>query len=931
MTFDDRDLLHALRRQQEELQRTLERINVQLVELEQRAGPGVTEIPAELPPLPLEALLPPIPPHAAETPPALDFPPLPPVPFDAVPPPPPPMAPDAPGTSIEHHFGRWLVGIGAFFGVVVLALTFALPKVQAFLGHAGLLGVSAGASIVVVILAERLELNGGARRILGRSLLAMALVWLYLTTYAATAYEPLHVITNPLIGGVLLFIWSLYVLRQAERKKSQFLALFSITLAYVSTALNPMGAFTMAADLLLAATSVVFLLRNGWAALAYFSLIGTYVALLRRLVIDEYGEFVLDTRGTLSFWPHAVYLLCAWLMFTAATILANARHFRGAKRLIFLSLNNAAVAGLMGLSAYVCGYGASAVGWTMIDTGVIFLFTSRFAEIAEIEPVEVMGAYGAQGLALITGGVMLIYTGVARAVILLVETLLLGIGAAFSGDRILAVTTYVTASFATLFLVWEIAGHSHHPWLLGFGGALVMLINAWSSRGEVRNSPMARSSVVVSTSCYCILALGLIYAALSTALDDNMLAPALAVTALVLTFAIYQVALFELPPLAQILMLIAQVLILFPTETGVEIPWQSTAWVAVITLLLVTWCSRQRVTRSGAWAVTITFLYALALAGMAHQEIRPYLDAQGWIVGASLLSLGFLVYGAFSRVWAMAAVGQIFLALAVYHLFFPPNRDVFPWAWWAAAAPIVVILATARAAHEWLRIFREIPDAWRKPLSWLAYGYQLLAVAALCRWVFGVIPAQDQVAAFFFLGTLVLSMSVRRPSAFGVRCSFILSAVGMLLYFETLAAQAHEMATFLNGFAVVLFLAQAGLLRHEGRYLVTPVESWAHIVFSSLTGWVFVSAWVWTRSSPGHLTMGWALYALFLFGFGLLVREKRLRWCGLAVVLAAIVRLLCSDMWHLGAGYRVLTFIVLALITLGLGFGLLRRSAPGRH
>jgi len=930
MTSEDRDLLLALRRQQEELQETLQKINAQLGALEHRATVAVTEAPAFLPPLPIEATLPPIPAQVEVTPAALEFPPIPPPVFAPVTPPPPPPVP-ASRPSFEYHFGRWLVGIGAVFFVIVLALIFALPKVQAFLGHAGVLAVSATAGMAVIIVGDRMDRKGRASRFFGRGLLAMAVAWLYLTAYGAGFYDPLRVITSPLFAGFLLFAWSLYVLLLAERKQSQFLAVLSITLAYFSTAINPVGVFTMGADLLLAATAAVFLLGNGWAAPATFSLIGTYLAVLRRLVIDEDGEFVLDTRGSLHFWPHAVYLICAWLIFTAATILAKAAYFRGAKRLTFLSLNNGGLAGLLALTAYVAGYGASAVGWTMVDTGIVFLFTSRFAEIAETDPVEIMGAYGAQGLVLITGGIMMIYTGVTRAVVLLVETLLLGIAAAFAGDRILTVSTYVTASFATLFLVWEIAANAHHPWLFGFGGAAVMLINAWACRGEVRNSPMARSSVVLSTSCYCILALGLIYTALSTGLGDHALPPALAVTALILTFAIYHVALYEMPPLAQLLLLAAQALVLFPAETGEEIPWQTTAWVAGVTLVLITWWARQRVTRSGSWAVVLTFLYALALAGMAHQEIRPYLGAQGWIVGASFLSVAFLVYGAFSGAWALAAVGQIFLALAVGHLFFPPGHGVFPWARWAAATPVVILVATARAAHEWLRLFREIPASWRIPLSRLAHGYQCLALLAVIRWVFGVIPPESQVAAFLFLGTFILSFHVRTPSPFGVRCSFVLSAVGMLLYLETLSAQGREMATFLNGFAMALFLAQTGLLRHEGRYLVTALESWAHIVFASLTGWIFVSVWVWTRSSPGYLTMGWAFYALFLFLFGLLVREKRLQWCGTAVVLASILRVLFCDMWNLPGGYSVLTFIVLTLITLGIGYGILRRSAPRRH
>jgi hypothetical protein len=923
MTPEDRELLLSLRRQQGDLQQTLERLNAQLGALEGRAGAPVEEGAPLLPPLPLEAILPPIPRFGLYPNVVIEFPPIPPTPTVALPPAPVPP----PKPSFEFQFGRWLTRMGAVFGVIALALIFALPRIQAFLGHAGLLAVSAIASILVVILGDRMERKGGASLFFGRTIMAMALAWLYLTTYAAYSYEPLHVVNSPLVGGFLLLLWSIYVLLLAERKKSQLLGVFAITLAYISTAINPVGAFTMGADLILAATSAVFLLRNAWAAISYFSLIGTYLALLRRLVVDENGEFVFDTSRTLPFLPHAVYLLFAWLIFTTAIILTSATTFRRAKRFALLSLNNAALAGLLALTAYIAGYGVRAMGWTLLDTGLLFLITSRFAGFAEIEPVDVMGAYAAQGLALFTGGIIVVFTGITRAVLLLAETFLLGVAAAFAGDRILTVSTYVSGFFATVFLIWEIAANAHHPWLLGFTGALVMLINAWNSRSEVRHGPMERSTIVVSSSCYCILALGLIATALGSELSDNALPPALAIAALMLTFLIYYFSIYELPPLAQTLLLAAQFLVLFPAETGEELPWWSPTWVTLVTLIMVTWWSRQRVTRSGSWTITLTFVYALALAGLAHQMVRPYLDAQGWMIGASFLSAAFLVYGAFARVWAVAAVGQLFLALAAYHFFFPPNHDVFPWTATAAAVPVVVIFATAIAAHRWLDLFTDIPESWRGPLRIVAYGYLLLALAALVRWVFGVVPVGDQVAAFLFLGTLVLSTNIRRASTFGVRCSFVLSALGAVLFFNHIQEVSPPVATLTNGFAMLFFLAQTGLLRHEGKPLVTSLESWTHTLLAVGTSWVFVSVWVWTCLSANYLTMGWALFALFLFLFGLIVHETRLRWCGLAVVLAAILRVLCCDMWSFSLGYKVLTLIVLTFITLSIGYMILRRGA----
>jgi len=934
MTPDDRDLLLSLRRKQAELQHSLAKLSAQLDELEARAdttsAPEIPPLrPHSFPPLPVKPPLPSVPapidavPATMPVDPAVAEVPLPPIPtaVHALPP-----VPTAPKPSFEFQFGRWLTRMGALFGVIALALIFSLPGVQALLGHAGLLALSAAASLVVVVLGDRMERKGAAALLFGRTIAAMALAWLYLTAYAAYFYEPLRVIHSPYVAGLLLLLWSFYVLRISERKKSQILALFAITLAYVSTAINPIGSFTMTADLILAATAMVFLYRNGWAGLSTFSLIGTYAALLRRLVVDENGEIVFDTSRTLHFLPYATYLVFAWLIFTTAVILTTSPAFRGGKRLAFLSLNNGALAGLLPLTAYIAGYGASAMGWTLLDAGLALLVTSRIAGFIEVEPVDVMSAYAAQGLALFTAGIMVIYTGITRGLLLLIETLFLGLAAAFSRDLILTVTTYVAAFFATLFLILEMAVAGHHPWLLGFGGAAVMLFNAWLSRADVRSGPGARDTVVVSASYYCSLALGLILTALCSALGDSTLPPGLALAALALTFSIYFVSLFELPPLAQSLLLVAQALVLFPAETGEELPWWTTACVAAATLLLVTWWPRQRVTRTGAWTITLTFIYALALAGLAHQEVRPYLDAQGWMIGASLLSVAFLIYGTFARVWPLAAVGQLFLVLALYHFFLPPNRDVFPWTWWAAAVPIMATFATARAAHEWLRISPEVSEPRSESLRLLAHGYQLVALVAVVRWVFAVIPPPDQIDAFLFLGTFILSWNVRHASSFGVRSSFVLSLFGVGLYLTHLPDQAHAMATYLNGLAMLLFLAQPALLHHEGKNLIPTVESWILVILSVGTGWIFISAWVWTRISPGYLTMGWALYALFLFLFGLLVRKNRMRWCGMAVLVAAILRVGFWDMWTFSLGYRVLTFVVLALITLGIGYILLRRS-----
>jgi hypothetical protein len=928
MTPEDRELLLSLRRQQQELHQSLKRLQEQLDRLETRTEgipPPPTELPPEFPPLPTvieppvelshETLLPPLP--TVSEPDISELPPLPPLPV-------------IPKPSLEFQIGRWLTRIGAVF-LVLSIVFFAIwadvnYHLHELLGRWGKLGIMGMVSMVVITLGQWLECKNAGMVVYGRTLMAAGLAGLYFTLYAAHYLEDLAVIHNVFVAGFLLLLWSAYVFFLAEHKKSEILSFFAITLAYFSSAINPLTGFTMVADLLLAVTAVIFLLRNGWAALSYLGLLGTYLVLLRRLVIDENGELVLDTSRTLSFWPHAIYLLGAWLIFTAAVLLSTASSFRSGKRLAFLSLNNGGLAGLLALTAYIAGYGYSRVGWTLLATGGLLLVTSRLARWGRIdtEANEMGGAYLGQGLALLTGGIMVVYTGVSRGVLLAVETFFLGLAGTFSRNIVLTVAAYVAAFFTTVFLIWEIALNAHHPWLLGAGSAGIMFANAWGARRDVRHTPETRRKIVLSSSYYCALALGLIFTAMSTELSDDMLPPALAFAALALTFSIYLFPLYELPPIAQTFLIGAQAIVLFPADTGEGLSRWSTSSVAAVTLVMITWWSRQRVTRYGLWLVALNFVYALALVGLTYHAIRPYVNSQSWMISASLLSVAFLSFGAFTRIWPLAIMGQVFLAVSIYHFFLPPggwDAFPFPWTWWAMAVPIAVVFSTSKAMHEWLRVFPEITDSQKTSLRALARFYQGATLALVIRWIAALVPQPDQISTFFFLGTLLLVWNVRPKCVFGLRCSFVLTFLGMVIYLQHFNAQEQRaMATFVNGLAVFAFLLQPGLLRRGSGILVSEIESWILIFLSAVMGWLFVSAWVITRIHENYLTMGWSIYALFLFFLGLLVSERRQRWCGLAILVIAILRVAFYDIWGFSNGYRVLTFVVLTIITLGLGF-----------
>ena len=131
---------------------------------------------------------------------------------------------------------------------------------------------------------------------------------------------------------------------------------------------------------------------------------------------------------------------------------------------------------------------------------------------------------------------------------------------------------------------------------------------------------------------------------------------------------------------------------------------------------------------------------------------------------------------------------------------------------------------------------------------------------------------------------------------------------------------ARSPITFLNGLGLLTFLVQPGILRLDYRRTITRAEAWLVILASSGASWLFVSVWVLRSHHSNYLTMGWALLALLLFSLGVLARERRQRWCGLALLCLAIARVFWIDMWGFSGGFKVLTFVVLTLITLGLGY-----------
>jgi hypothetical protein len=487
MNSQDRQLLDALNRRHLQLEIAVAELKADLREyaarLEIPDASSTLPPPPPLPDLPVPepeatfSVPPPIPAYAAAAVEAPAAPQAPPPPTESA-----PFAPEGPGFEIQ--FGRWLARIGVVFALLTLVFfsVVAYKNFYQYFGPWSKLGVLALVSGGLFGVGLWLERKGRDLVVYGRTLAGGGLACLYYTLYGATYVRQLAVIHDPLFGGFLLLVWSAGVLYLAEQRKSELLSIFAISLAYFSSAITPVGGFTMVADLMLAATAVIFLVRNSWTGLSYLCLIGTYLGFVRETALsgpDASFAFNFDHDPAL-FWPWIFYLTGAWLIFTAGVFLARGPGFDGGKRLAFLSLNNGAWAGLLAVAAELTGHGH--LGGLLLIVGAVLLGAYGLARLRREESPDLANAYLLQGLAIGTTGVVVAYHGMTRGILITAESVVLAVAGATSRNPALRLGAGVAALLGVAFLLGETIENSPFPWWLMASGIAAMLANAWVSR-----------------------------------------------------------------------------------------------------------------------------------------------------------------------------------------------------------------------------------------------------------------------------------------------------------------------------------------------------------------------------------------------------------------------------------------------------------------
>ena len=835
-------------------------------------------------------------------------------------------APEQPvPASFEMRLGTyWLVRIGIvmLLGGLVFLGNYAYRNFVGRLGPLGKIALLYLSSGGLLALGSWLPRKQEKLKNYAQVLFAGGLAAVYFTTYAAYHVPTLRIIASPVLDGALLLVWAGFVVWLATRKQSETLALFAVGLGYYTSIMTNVGLFTLYSNVVLTAAAVFFLIRNRWATLTFASLAATYASYGFWRFYHQ-GAWHWATPGE-GLWTGAYFLICYWLIFTAAVFLSRHDFFKGTNRTAFLSLNNGAFFGLFLLTMFQVRQGGfHKLGWAYGSTLLVLaVLASRFLK----QDRSSANAYLTQGLLLVTLGFISRYTGLTLGLVFAVECVTLFVLSSLIRRRIMFAGSLAAGLLAAGWTFASLGSHEQSDLFLGCGVTALLLVNNLVRQKSDFPSPIA---VDRARAAFAIAASAVLLRTTWEFSPEHIRPLVLALEGLLFTASWYAVRSRHLTFAGQVFVAFAQAVCFTHLAEALSgysgilpWPWWTVAGVGAITLLLCHWWQRQKqISLSPRLLSGIQMIYALALVGILFCALKPVVSAPHWLVLTSLLALGVTIYGLLTRLWLLALVGQLFIFASCYeflHQLYSSPLTNNPTAF-QALAPLGSLLALAwlasRVGARPLDLPGEDPAATQRLTSVYLWGAFALAVG----WVFEFIPDRHR---FWFLSLVGLALFVcslvwnkRAP----LRFSGAFHAVAFIYLWARFWDE--SIVHWPNVLAVLLLLGQQQAAKKYGERisLPSPLHT-AAIVLGTSGLWLLLSKWVLLQAGGFYLTVAWGFLALLLFNAGFVLRERLYRWAGLALLGLGLGRVVVFDVWKLETIYRIFSFMGLGIVLLVLGF-----------
>lgn len=903
--------LDAVRATQAELLRRLQEIDQRIKEIEAgaaRAGstfpppaPTTREAPAAHP-APVPPPLPVVPPAARPQPEiAAEPPPV------RKQPPPTSSAPAPPRESFELRLGRvWLVRAGIVIlltGLVFLG-NFAWQEIVTRLGAGGKLGLIYLAGIVLAAGGFFARRRSPQMRQFGNVLAGGGIAAVYYATYAAHFVAALRVIHSPVLGGILLIALAGGILLLAVRLRLESVAAVTTALAFYTSAINPVAGFSLFSNLLLSIVAVVLLVRQRWSSLPCIGLAGCYLAFAFWRFQQTGSLLAVNVGDAAVFRTALLFPACYWLVFTVAAFLGRGDRFPSAGRAAFTTLNNGAFYALAG-SLFI-GTHPGQLWLFTLGFGVLLLLLSVWSARRGADGNIFDGSYLAQGLGLVTLGLLLKFSGPQAALLFAVQAVTMMKLSRARNGAVFQFFCGVAAVLATVTALNGVFSDEPRAALTASAVAAALAATAWLCKHQ--RSLLAAPALEWRSVALVALATGVTLCAIAQgtqAATTVYMFTALAVAGVI---SLRALGMPELVLASQVLMLAALAKWLSLRDAATFAPAVSLATGLLVQIHWWQWQQRWTVSAGKRLFWGFVWSFALVLVLLLWVDARfglparlPMITALGLVVVfhacrtkslpllaasqlCSLVGLGAFVdlVGDDGRLgYCLAALGLFFLqSPASRHWTHSGHRAVF------FARRGIELLATVGAIA--------IADAYL-PVPWVSPALALLGFVCFCLAAARRKGAPLPPVVLLLLASLAESLHT------------LFAGEGM----RWLAASAP----------LLLLLSQRiGAARFDGQPFYPRAVATGSIITGILWLWLLVWKLVAAGSEGFLITVSWSILASLVLATGFLLRERTYRLLGLAILAASVARIFLVDVWELQTIYRIISFLVLGALLVASGF-----------
>ena len=326
----------------------------------------------------------------------------------------------------------------------------------------------------------------------------------------------------------------------------------------------------------------------------------------------------------------------------------------------------------------------------------------------------------------------------------------------------------------------------------------------------------------------------------------------------------------------------ACLLLLTRSHSELPVAWVPIAWTATAAAVLAAgFLLREQGWRLVGFGVSATVVaYLVAAPGLLH---RPPSDAPGFLAG--ILLCGAVVWAHQTRL----PRGE-------------PEADWLPVAYAAAAAAVAMAWSYHTLGPGWL------PVSWALvagALLWcgVSTGRPGIRAAGLCA--AALVSGEVILREWAMQGAYLPLLHSRSAGALAA----IAAWAAAILVFRRWGDSAEQ--------RVIPALIAAVNLQALGWLSVEAMDVARHV---GPGGWA-------REASQFALSAVWIVYAASSILVGLRRDSAEARWAGMALLLAGVVKVYLFDLGFLPLGYRVLSFLVLALVLLGISYLYQRRAS----